>query len=41
MWAHVDLHEFDEAEQCIKEAAALGERFNLGVYDVYRTRRAR
>ena len=36
MWAHVDLHEFDEAEQYIKEAAALGERFNLGVYDVYR-----
>ena len=35
MWAHIDLHEFDEAEQCIKEAAALGERFNLGVYDVY------
>jgi LuxR family transcriptional regulator, maltose regulon positive regulatory protein len=36
MWAHVELDEFAEAERCIDEAAALSERFNLHVYDVYR-----
>jgi hypothetical protein len=36
MWAHVDLNQFHEADQCIEEAAALSERFNIHVYDVHR-----
>ena len=36
MWALVELDEFREAEQCIEEAAALSERFNIHVYDVHR-----